>query len=60
MGGISIGKGEGERNSNMAYSPPSNKIQPFFFRGHERAVEVIVELLALINPSGFCLYTLLD
>jgi hypothetical protein len=44
----------------MAYSPPSNDIQRFALRIHERTVEVIVELLARTSQLGFCLHTLLD
>jgi hypothetical protein len=58
-GGISVGKSE--RNGNMTYSPPSNKIQRCgVVRFHGKAVEVIVELLAITSQSGFCLHSLLD
>lgn len=58
--GISIGNTKGERHGNMTYSPPSNKIQRFCGQVHERAVEVLVELLAMTEQSCFCLHTLLD
>jgi hypothetical protein len=54
--GISIGKDE--RHDNMTYSPPSNKIQRFgpVQSVLARAVEVIVELLAMIDQRGLCLH----
>ena len=41
----------------MTYSPPSNKIQHIgaVLSFHERAVEVITELLAMASQRGFCL-----
>ena len=44
----------------MTYSPPSNDIQRFAMKDHERVVEVIAELLARADQLGFCLHTLLD
>jgi len=56
---MSIGKGG--RDSNMTtYSPPSNNIYHFALNVHERAVEVIVELLARTSQLGFRLHALLD
>ena len=58
-GGISIGKGE--CNGNMTYSPPRDKIQWCGVATvHGRAVEIIMELLAMASQSGFCLHILLD
>ena len=51
---MSIGKGG--RDGNITYSPPSNKIQHFVLKIHERAVEVIVEFLVRTNQPTWLLH----